>query len=253
MARLALITGTTSGIGKATAYKMAESGFDLAITGRRKERLDELKHELEQKFKVKVTSLCFDIRDKQDVDDVLGKFERLNEIEILINNAGLSAGLSPIQECDIDDWDRMVDTNIKGLLYISRKIIPFMVTNKKGHIVNIGSIAGRNVYANGNVYCATKYAVEAITQGMRADLLPHGIKVSQIAPGAVETEFSIVRFHGDENKANAVYKGFEPLIADDIADAIIYVLSRPKHVNINDMLIMPTAQASAYYLNKKLD
>jgi 3-hydroxy acid dehydrogenase/malonic semialdehyde reductase len=252
MSKLALITGATSGIGKATALRLAAKGFDLAITGRRKELLDELKHELEANYEISVYSLCFDVREKQQVDIVFDQFVKCNQIEVLVNNAGLSAGLSPIHEGDLDDWERMIDTNIKGLLYISRKIIPFMVANKKGHIVNIGSIAGRNVYANGNVYCATKYAVEAITQGMRADLLPFGIKVSQIAPGAVETEFSIVRFHGDINKANEVYKGFEPLIADDIADAIEYVISRPPHVNINDMLIMPTAQASAYYMNKKL-
>jgi len=252
MNKLALVTGASSGIGKATAYRLAESGYDIALTGRRKDRLDILKQELELKFKIKAYSLCFDIREKQQVDDVVDKFERLHEVEILVNNAGLSAGLSPIHECDLDDWEQMIDTNIKGLLYISRKITPFMVANKKGHIVNIGSVAGRNVYTNGNVYCATKFAVDAISQGMRADLLPFGIKVSLISPGAVETEFSLVRFHGDENKANAVYKGYDPLMAEDIADAIIYVVSRPAHVNINDMLIMPTAQASAYYWNKQL-
>ncbi len=252
MGKLALVTGASSGIGQAAAYRLAESGFDIAITGRRQDRLEILKQELELKYKIKAYSLCFDICDKQQVDDVVGKFERLNEIEILVNNAGLSAGLSPIHDCDLDDWERMIDTNIKGLLYISRKITPFMVANKKGHIVNIGSVAGRNVYVNGNVYCATKFAVDAITQGMRVDLLPYGIKVTLISPGAVETEFSIVRFHGDENKAKEVYKGYAPLMAEDIADAILYVVSRPPHVNINDMLIMPTAQASAYYWNKQV-
>jgi len=252
MNKLALITGATSGIGKATAMRLAANGYDLALTGRRNELLQELKSELESKNKISVYTLCFDVRDKDQVDQALEQFDKCDKIEILVNNAGLSAGLSPIHEGDLDDWERMIDTNIKGLLYISRKITPFMVANKKGHIVNIGSIAGRNVYTNGNVYCATKFAVDALTQGMRADLLPYGIKVSQIAPGAVETEFSIVRFHGDVNKANEVYKGFEPLIAEDIADAIAYVISRPPHVNINDMLIMPTAQASAYYLNKKI-
>ncbi len=251
MSKLALVTGASSGIGEAIACRLAENNFELIITGRRKDRLENLKKKIELNYKTNVNILCFDIRSKKEVDNIIGEFKRINEVEVLINNAGLSAGLSPIHECDTDDWDRMIDTNIKGLLYISRKIIPYMVSNKKGHIINIGSIAGRNVYANGNVYCATKFAVDALTQGMRADLLPHGIKVSQIAPGAVETEFSIVRFHGDEKKAGEVYKGFEPLIADDIADAAIYILSRPAHVNINDMLIMPTAQASAYYLHKK--
>ena len=159
--------------------------------------------------------------------------------------------MSPIQEGDIDDWERMIDTNIKGLLYISRQIMPIMVKNRKGHIVNIGSIAGRNVYPNGNVYCATKSAVDAITQGMRTDMLPYGVKVTQIAPGAVETEFSVVRFHGDRKKAGEVYVGFDPLLADDIADAVIYAITRPAHVNINDLLIMPTAQASAFNLHRE--
>jgi 3-hydroxy acid dehydrogenase / malonic semialdehyde reductase len=250
MSKLALVTGATAGIGEASAIKLAKEGYDLIITGRRQERLDEVKKKLEQEFGVAVQSLCFDIRNKKEVDEAVAKIEKLNELEILINNAGLAAGLSPIQDGDMEDWERMIDTNIKGLLYISRQIMPYFVKNKKGHIVNIGSIAGRNVYANGNVYCATKFAVDALTQAMRTDLLPYGVKVTQIAPGAVETEFSIVRFHGDNAKANDVYKGYDPLLADDIADAVLYAVTRPPHVNINDMLIMPTAQASAFNLHK---
>ena len=251
MSKLAIITGATSGIGEATARRLAQEGFDLIITGRRQEKLDNFKQELELEFKVKVQVLCFDIRQKSEVDKAVSKIERIDELEILVNNAGLAAGLSTIQEGDVDDWERMIDTNVKGLLYISRQIMHSMIKNRRGHIVNIGSIAGRNVYANGNVYCATKYAVDAITQAMRTDLLPHGIKVTQIAPGAVETEFSIVRFHGDKEKAKDVYKDFEPLYADDIADAVIYSVTRPAHVNINDMLIMPTAQASAFNLHRE--
>jgi len=251
MSRLALVTGATSGIGEATTKRLAQEGFDLIITGRRQDRLDAFKQELEQKFNVRVQALCFDIRQRKEVDYAVTKIERIDELQILVNNAGLAAGLSTIHEGDVDDWERMIDTNIKGLLYISRQIMPFMVKYKKGHIVNIGSIAGRNVYANGNVYCATKYAVDAITQAMRTDLLSHGIKVTQIAPGAVDTEFSIVRFHGDENKVKDVYNGYQPLLADDIADAVIYALTRPPHVNINDMLIMPVAQASAFNLHRE--
>jgi 3-hydroxy acid dehydrogenase/malonic semialdehyde reductase len=251
MSRLALVTGATAGIGEATSIKLAKEGYDLIITGRRQERLDKFREKLVQEFKISVQTLCFDIRNKREVDEAVSKIDRINELDILINNAGLAAGLSSIQEGDVDDWERMIDTNIKGLLYISRKIMPFMVKNKKGHIVNIGSIAGRNVYANGNVYCATKFAVDALTQAMRTDLLPYGIKVTQIAPGAVETEFSIVRFHGDERKAKDVYKGYDPLLAEDIADAVLYAVTRPPHVNINDMLIMPTAQASAFNLHKQ--
>jgi NADP-dependent 3-hydroxy acid dehydrogenase YdfG len=251
MSKLALITGATSGIGEATAKILAANKFDIIITGRRRERLDKLKLLLESEYAIEVQVLCFDIRKKEEVDKAFDLIERSSEIEILINNAGLASGLSPIQDGDLEDWEKMIDTNIKGLLYISRKMMPFMIQNKKGHIVNIGSIAGRQVYPNGNVYCASKYAVDAITQSMRTDLLPYGIKVSQIAPGAVETEFSVVRFHGDGAKANSVYVGFEPLIADDIADAILYVVTRPPHVNINDMLIMPSAQASAFAIHRK--
>jgi NADP-dependent 3-hydroxy acid dehydrogenase YdfG len=251
MSKIALITGATSGIGEATSKKLAEAGYDLIITGRRKDRLDKIKDLIEKDYKVQVQVLCFDIRNKKEVDEAFSQIKNPQEIELLINNAGLAAGLNPVHQGDIDDWERMIDTNIKGLLYISRLISPIMVENRRGHIVNIGSIAGRQVYANGNVYCASKFAVDALTQAMRTDLLPFGIKVSQIAPGAVETEFSLVRFHGDKEKAKNVYTGFEPLLADDIAEAILFMISRPAHVNINDMLIMPTAQASAYSTYKK--
>jgi len=251
MNKLALVTGATSGIGEATAFRLAQDGYDLIITGRRKEKLLGVKKEILSKYNINIYNLCFDIRDKLEIESAFENFDRIGEIDVLINNAGLSAGLSPVHECNLDDWERMIDTNIKGLLYITHKIVPFMVAKKHGHIVNIGSIAGKNAYLNGNVYCATKFAVDALTQGLRADLLEHEIKVSQISPGAVETEFSTVRFHGDTDRAAQVYKGFEPLVANDIADAISYVISRPKHVNINDMLIMPTAQASAYYLHRK--
>ncbi len=249
--KLALITGATSGIGEATAKKIAAEKYNLVITGRRQERLDEFKQQLENEFNIEVQTLCFDIRNKSEVDAAVKQIKGLENIEILINNAGLAAGLSAIYDGDVNDWEQMIDTNIKGLLYISRQIMPVMVKNKKGHIVNIGSIAGRNVYANGNVYCSTKFAVDAITKAMRTDLLPYGIKVTQIAPGAVETEFSIVRFKGDEDKAKSVYEGYEPLVAEDIADAVLYAVTRPPHVNVSDLLIMPTAQSDAYNLHKE--
>lgn len=252
MNKIALITGATSGIGKATAMQLAEQNYDLIITGRRKERLESFVSELSSKFNCKLISLNFDIRNKSEVDSAIdGLSDEWKNIDVLINNAGLAAGADPIQDGLVDDWERMIDTNIKGLLYISKKVMPLMIARRKGHIVNIGSVAGKQVYANGNVYCGTKHAVDAITQGMRVDLLRHGIRVTQIAPGAVETEFSIVRFHGAKEKADKVYEGYTPLFADDIANAIVFALSRPAHVNINDMLIMPTAQASPYYLDRK--
>ena len=252
MNKIALITGTTSGIGKATALQLAEQNYDLIITGRRKERLESLASEITDKFNCKIITLNFDIRKKQEVDDAIDSLSgNWKNIAVLVNNAGLAAGADPIHEGLVDDWERMIDTNIKGLLYISKKVMPLMIERKTGHIVNIGSVAGKQVYANGNVYCGTKHAVDAITQGMRVDLLHYGIRVTQIAPGAVDTEFSVVRFHGDEDKAKQVYKGYEPLYADDIANAVVFAITRPPHVNINDMLIMPTAQASPYYLDRK--
>jgi hypothetical protein len=249
MRKIAFITGATSGIGKATALLLAENDFSLIINGRRQELLNDLKREIEVKFKQDVLTLCFDVRDINSVESELDKItNNWKNIDVLVNNAGLSVGLNPIQEGIIDDWERMIDTNIKGLLYVSKRIIPLMIENRKGHIVNIGSIAGTQVYENGNVYCASKHAVHAISQGMRTDLLRHGIKVTEIRPGLAETEFSIVRFKGDREAAKKPYLGLKPLSGEDVADAILYILTRPPHVNINDMEITPTAQANSFYI-----
>ena len=251
MKRIALITGATAGIGEATAEILAENGFNLILTGRRADRLEELKTKLENKTGCKTVILSFDIRDKKATEEA---FQSLSEywknVDVLINNAGLAAGLAPIDEGDVDDWERMIDTNLKGLLYITRLVTPFMVKRGSGHIINLSSIAGKEAYAMGNVYCASKHAVQSLTQGMRIDLVKHGIKVSSVAPGAVETEFSMVRFKGDEQKANDVYKGFTPLYARDIAETILFMVTRPAHVNIDDVLIMPTAQAFSRVINK---
>lgn len=252
MSKIALVTGATSGIGEATAMIFAENGIDVIITGRREDRLNILKNKL-QAMNVRVLSLCFDVRSEEDVASNLGNLPSdWKDVDILVNNAGLAAGLSTFQDGDSDDWNRMIDTNIKGLIYVARTISPGMIERQKGHIINIGSIAGKEVYPNGNVYCATKHAVDAITKGMRIDMLPHNIKVTQVCPGAVETEFSIVRFHGDKERADKVYEGFDNLVAKDIADCIWFVVSRPPHVNINDMVVMPTAQASGSIFSKKL-
>jgi NADP-dependent 3-hydroxy acid dehydrogenase YdfG len=250
MSKIALITGATAGIGEATAFKLAGEGMDLIITGRREARLLQLKNKLEQ-LNVRVHPLCFDVRDEQAVKEALGSLpEEWQEIDILVNNAGLAAGMNALHEGDSDDWNRMIDTNVKGLLYVTRAVTPGMVARGRGQIINIGSIAGKEVYPNGNVYCATKHAVDALTKGMRIDLLPHGIRVTQICPGAVETEFSLVRFHGDAERAGKVYEGFENLVANDIAECIHFVVTRPPHVNINDMVVMPTAQATATLFHK---
>jgi NADP-dependent 3-hydroxy acid dehydrogenase YdfG len=252
MNKITLITGATSGIGRACAERFAREGYDLIITGRREDRLQKLADELQQKHHVKVLSLNFDIRNQEEVEAAVNSLNgEWKDIDVLVNNAGLAVGLNTIQEGVIDDWERMIDTNIKGLLYITRFIAPIMIERKKGHIVNIGSIAGKEVYPNGNVYCATKHAVDALTKGMRIDMVQYGIRVSQIAPGAVETEFSEVRFKGDTERAKTVYKGYEPLHPEDIAEAAFYVTSLPPHVNINDMVIMPTAQASATIMHKE--
>lgn len=246
--KIALITGATAGIGEACAHTFAQNGYNLILTGRRQERLNALKVNLKEKYNVEVCTLCFDIRHKEQVIENLNSLAvEWQKVDVLINNAGLSQGLEPIQNGDFSDWDTMIDTNLKGLLYVSKIISNWMILNKKGHIVNLGSIAAKEVYANGNVYCATKHAVDALSKAMRIDLLPHGIKVTAIHPGAVETEFSVVRFHGDEEKAAKVYEGFEPLVAQDIAETIWFVVSRPKHVNINDLLIMPASQAAINY------
>ncbi|PKP32862.1 MAG: NAD(P)-dependent oxidoreductase [Bacteroidetes bacterium HGW-Bacteroidetes-17] len=250
MIKTALITGATSGIGKACAIKFAQNNYNLILTGRRDDRLQQLKKELTKNFKVEITTLTFDVRNREEVKSAIDTLKG-QTIDVLINNAGLAAGLDPIQEGSMDDWDQMIDTNVKGLLYITRNVAPLMVEKKSGHIINIGSIAGREVYPKGNVYCASKHAVDALTKGMRIDLLESGIKVTQIAPGAVETEFSMVRFKGNQQTADNVYKGFEPLHPEDIADVAFYVTTLPAHVNINDLLIMPTAQANGTTINRK--
>ena len=253
MSKIVFITGATSGIGLSCARKFAENGCDLIITGRRKERLEKIAAELTQKYQVKVQSLNFDVRDKVAVQEAVASLSaEWSKIDVLINNAGLAVGMSTVQEGVFDDWERMIDTNIKGLLYISRAVLSGMVERKSGHVINIGSIAGKEVYPNGNVYCATKHAVDALTKGMRIDTVKHGIRVTQIAPGAVETEFSVVRFKGDQGKADNVYKGFEPLHPEDIAEVSWFVTTLPAHVNINDLTIMPTAQASATVFHKEL-
>jgi 3-hydroxy acid dehydrogenase / malonic semialdehyde reductase len=250
--KLALVTGVTSGIGRATAIKLAENNCNLILTGRRSDLLDALKHEIEVKYKRDILTLNFDIRSKESVDKAIDSLpERWRKIDILVNNAGLAVGLNHIQEGVVDDWERMIDTNIKGLLYITRKVAPIMIEQGKGHIINIGSIAGTQVYENGNVYCASKHAVHALSQGMREDLLKHNIKVTEIRPGMVETEFSLVRFKGDKELAKNTYNGLVPLFGEDIADAILFVITRPDHVCINDMEITPTAQANAFYVFRK--
>lgn len=244
MKRIAFITGATAGIGSATAEILAQNGFNLIVSGRREKRLLELQQKLETETDSKVRVLVFDIRNRKACEEAFQSLpETWKDIDLLINNAGLAAGLAPIHEGDVDDWECMIDTNIKGLLYLSRLVSARMVKRQSGHIINLSSIAGREAYASGNVYCATKHAVQALTESMRIDLLPHGIKVSSVAPGAVETEFSMVRFKGDENQANAVYQGYTPLKAQDIAETILFIATRPAHVNIDDVLIMPTAQA----------
>jgi len=241
-----LITGATSGIGEACAKIFAENHYKLIITGRRRERLENLASGLRETFSVKILPLCFDVRKWKETSSIIKSLpDEWKEIDVLLNNAGLSLGLDPIHKGDVDDWETMIDTNIKGLLYMTRLIAPGMAERGKGHIINIGSIAGKDVYLNGNVYCATKHAVDALTKAMRMDLLTHGIKVSQVAPGAAKTEFSLVRFHGDKQRSDSVYAGFEPLTAGDVAEVILFVASRPAHVNINDILLMPTAQANA--------
>lgn len=249
--RTALITGATSGIGEATAHLLADHNYRLILCGRRKERLDNLKSDLGSK--TDVTVLSFDVRNKKEVSEAFQSLdEKWKQIDILINNAGNAHGLAPIQSGSVEDWDAMIDINVKGLLYVSHEVLPGMVERNQGHIINIGSIAGKEAYPNGNVYCASKFAVDAITKGMRMDLNAHGIKVTAIHPGLVETEFSLVRFKGDEERANTVYKGFEPLRPEDIADMILFALTRPPHVVMADLVVFPTAQASSTIVKKNL-
>ena len=251
MSKNVLITGATSGIGEATARVLAEAGgYRLILCGRREERLGNLKDELEGRGAA-VLTLAFDVRDEKAVEETISTLPQdWKAIDVLVNNAGNAHGLSAIQDGNVHDWDAMMDINVKGLLYVSRAIIPGMVERQKGHIINIGSLAGKEVYPKGNVYCASKYAVDALTKGMRIDLNPYNVKVTAINPGLVETEFSIVRFKGDAERAKQVYEGFEPLRAVDVAEVIAFALSRPAHVNIADLLLLPTAQASSTILNK---
>jgi len=251
MRKIALVTGATAGIGMAIAEILAENSYNLIITGRRKELLDKLKNELGVKYKSDVLALCFDIRNREQTEEAIDNLPKSwGKIDVLVNNAGLAAGLTLIQDGSVEDWEQMIDTNIKGLLYITRKVAPLMVKRGSGHIVNISSIAAKETYECGNVYCATKHAVDALNKGMRIDLLKHNVKVTAIAPGMVDTEFSLVRFKGDKARADKVYEGLAPLRADDVAEAVWFALSRPAHVNINDMLIMPTAQASITNVNR---
>lgn len=249
MKKTAFITGATSGIGKATAELLAKNNFNLILCGRRKDRLELLQAELLTHTEIHI--LDFDVRDKIAVYENINSLPKaFSNIDILINNAGNAHGLDPIQTGDLDDWDAMIDINLKGLLYVSKAIIPKMMAQQSGHIINIGSTAAKEVYPNGNVYCASKHAVDALTQGMRIDLNPFGIRVGAIHPGAVQTEFSQVRFKGDIERADNVYKGFEPLQPEDIADIIHFVITRPNHVNIADLMVMCTAQASSTIVKK---
>ena len=244
-----LITGATSGIGKSTAWLLAEKKYRLILTGRREDRPKSIAKDLRDW--TEVLTLCFDVRDKEAVFKAIESLpDEWSEIHVLINNAGNAHGLAPIHSGELDDWEAMIDINVKGLLYVSKAVVPGMVERKLGHIINIGSIAGKEVYPNGNVYCASKHAVDALNNGMRMDLNQYGIKVSQINPGLVETEFSLVRFKGDQEKADSVYKGIDPLTGDDIAEIIAFILERPAHVNISDLVVFPTAQASSTIVNR---
>jgi NADP-dependent 3-hydroxy acid dehydrogenase YdfG len=242
----AFITGATSGFGKAIAIKLAQHGWELIITGRRKERLIEVEREINTQYQTRVVSLCFDVRNQSEVHNAISSLpDEWKIIDVLINNAGLASGFDPVQDGSLSDWEDMIDTNVKGLLYVSKEIMSGMTERKSGHIINIGSVAGKEVYPNGNVYCASKHAVDAISKAMRIDMLPHGVKVTAINPGAAETEFSLVRFHGDPEKASAVYRGYTPLSAEDIAEVIWFAISRPRHVVLNDIIITPLAQANS--------
>ena len=251
MEKTALVTGASSGIGTATARALARLGYDLVITGRRTDRLQKLNDELEREYGVKVHVLGFDIRDQ--TEGALSALpDRFREVDLLVNNAGLASGFEHLDEGDPHDWERMIDTNVKGLLYVTRVVSRWMIRRGKGgHIVNLGSIAGTQAYENGAVYCASKHAVHALSQGMRMDFLSHGIKVTEIRPGMVDTEFSTVRFHGDKKRAAEVYRGVEPLTGDDIAGIVAWVVSLPPHVNINDIEVMPSQQANAYMTFRK--
>lgn len=252
MSKYAFITGATAGFGKACADIFAKNGWNLIITGRRQDRLESIKNEIKTNHNVDVVSLCFDVREEQEVINAVGTLSSdiTGNITLLINNAGLAVGKGSIDNGLSDDWNRMIDTNVKGLLYVTKAVVPFLKANTNSQIINIASIAGKEVYPGGNVYCASKHAVDALSKAMRIDLVQYGIKVTNIAPGAAETEFSIVRFKGDEAMADSVYNGYTPLYAEDIADTVYFAATRPPHVTLNDITIMPTAQASATVLHK---
>ncbi len=254
MKKIVMITGATAGFGEATAHEFAKNGYDLILTGRRLERLNKVAEEMGKKYGVEVFTLNFDVRKNEEVQKSIYSLPaQWQNIDVLVNNAGLASGFGPIQDGDIKDWEAMIDTNVKGLLYVTRCIAPMMIKNKKGHIINIGSTAGKEAYLNGNVYCATKFAVDALTKSMRIDMLPHGIRVTGVCPGMAETEFSIVRFHGDTDKAKNVYKGLTPLSAQDIADVVYFVASRPANVNISDIVVTPLAQANTSNILRKVE
>jgi NADP-dependent 3-hydroxy acid dehydrogenase YdfG len=246
MGNIILITGATSGFGEAAAHKFARHGWEVIITGRRKERLEKLGFALKQEYHAEALPLSFDVRNLEEVKhaiaDLSGKWK---QIDVLLNNAGLAVGRGPIQEGSYDDWNQMIDTNVKGLLYMMREVSPLMIARRKGHIINVASLAGWETYGGGNVYCGTKHAVRAITRSARIDLVNYGVKVSVISPGAAETEFSLVRFKGDANKADSIYEGYQPLTAEDVAESIYFMATQPSHVNIEEILIQPTAQANA--------
>lgn len=248
MNKIAFITGATSGIGQATAERVAKLGYDIVITGRREDRLKSVAAAIEKQYGVKVITLCFDVRNREACQQGFDSLpQNWKQIDLLVNNAGLASGLEHIQDGDFEDWDKMIDTNVKGVLNITRMITPIMAERNCGQIINIGSIAGIQVYENGGVYCASKHALHALSQSMRIDLLKHGIRVSEIRPGMVNTEFSTVRFHGDEKRAEGVYTNVTPLSAADIASVIEWIITLPPHININDIEVMPQQQASAYY------
>lgn len=247
-----LITGATSGFGEAAAHKFAANGWNMILTGRRKERLDAIEKAIKDKFAVNVLSLCFDVRNLNEVQNAIHSLpESWKNIDVLLNNAGLAAGRGPIQTGEYEDWEQMIDTNVKGLLYMIREVSPLMIARNEGHIINVASLAGWEAYGGGNVYCGTKHAVRAISRSARIDLLQHNIKVSVISPGAADTEFSLVRFKGDKQKADAVYDGFKPLQAEDVAESIYFMASQPPHVNIEEIFILPAAQATATIVHKQ--
>jgi 3-hydroxy acid dehydrogenase / malonic semialdehyde reductase len=251
MKKIVLITGASSGFGEACAYKFASEGWSLILNGRRTERLEAIQKNIKEQFKTETFVLPFDVRDEDEVKEGIANLpSEWKQIDVLINNAGLALGRDFIQEGSSLDWDIMIDTNVKGLLYVSRAVLPLMIQRKKGHVINLGSVAGKEVYERGNVYCATKFAVDALTKSMRIDLLPHRIKITGIHPGAADTEFSIVRFKGNEEAAKKIYEGYRPLSAEDVADSIFYTANLPEHVCINDLVITCTSQANAVYFNK---